>query len=62
MRCGKCGGKVTEIPMKNSDGVKGHCYFCNQCHNNFWKSIDETIINSPKILGVDLSEKEVRKK
>ena len=49
MRCGKCGGKVTEIPMKNSDGVKGHCYFCNQCHNNFWKSMDETIIDSPKI-------------
>lgn len=48
MRCRKCGGKVTEIPMKNSDGVKGHCYFCNQCHNNFWKPIDGTIIDSSK--------------
>ena len=62
MRCGKCGGKVTEIPMKNSDGVKGHCYFCNQCHNNFWKSMDGTIIDSPKILRMDLSEREVIKR
>lgn len=49
MRCGKFSGKVTEIPMKNSDGIKGHCYFCNQCYNNFWKSMDGTIIDSPKI-------------
>lgn len=62
MRCGKCGGKVTEIPMKNSDGVKGHCYFFNQCHNNFWKPMDGTIIDSPKILGVNLSERKARKR
>lgn len=58
MRCGKCGGKITEIPMKNGDGVKGHCYFCNGCHRDFWKSTDRTIIDSPKILGIDLSIKE----
>lgn len=58
MRCGKCGGKVTEIPMKNSDGVKGRYYFCNGCHNSFWKSMDGAIIDSPKILGVDLSKED----
>lgn len=58
MRCGKCGGKITEIPMKNSDGVKGHCYFCNGCRNSFWKSMDGTIVDQPKILGIDLSKED----
>lgn len=30
----KCGGKVGSIPMKNIDGVKGYCYFCNYCEKN----------------------------
>lgn len=62
MRCGKCGGKITGIPMRNQDGVKGRCYFCNSCHHSFWKSIDGKNIESHKkkyILGVDLSEREV---
>lgn len=61
MRCAKCGGKVIEIPMKNNDGVKGYCYYCNRCHRSFWKSLDGSIIDSQKkvvILGVDLSKGE----
>lgn len=63
MKCGKCGGKVTEIPMKNIDGVKGYCYYCHDCHNSFWKSIDGAIIDSQKevvILGADMSKGEAQ--
>ena len=60
MRCGKCGGKVTAIPMKNIDGVKGYCYFCNSCHNSFWKSLDGSIVDfcDVQILGADMSKAE----
>lgn len=59
MRCAKCGGKVGSIPMKNIDGVKGYCYFCNSCHNSFWKSLDGSIEDSSdvRILGADMSPK-----
>lgn len=64
MRCAKCGGEVTAaIPMKNIDGAKGRCYFCNQCHNSFWKSMDGTIIDSQKevvILGAYMSKGEAK--
>lgn len=40
MICFKCGGKVGSIPMKNINGVKGYCYYCNKCHSSFWKSLD----------------------
>lgn len=58
MRCSKCGGKVGAIPMKNIDGVKGYCYFCNSCHNSFWKSLDRSIVDSSdvRILGADMSK------
>lgn len=57
MRCAKCGGKVGSIPMKNIDGVKGYCYFCNSCHNSFWKSLDGSIVDfrDVQILGADMS-------
>lgn len=60
MRCAKCGGKVGSIPMKNIDGVKGYCYFCNSCHNSFWKSLDGSIVDSRdvQILGADMSNAE----
>lgn len=60
MRCAKCGGKVGSIPMKNIDGVKGYCYFCNSCHNSFWKSLDGSIVDSRdvRILGADMSKAE----
>lgn len=60
MRCAKCGGKVGSIQMKNIDGVKGYCYFCNSCHNSFWKSLDGSIEDSSDvmILGVDMSKAE----
>lgn len=60
MRCAKCGGKVGSIPMKNIDGIKGYCYFCNSCHNSFWKSLDGSIVDSRdvRILGVDMSKAE----
>lgn len=60
MRCAKCGGKVGAIPMKNIDGVKGYCYFCNSCHNSFWKSLDGSIVDSRdvRILGADMSKAE----
>lgn len=60
MRCAKCGGKVGSIPMKNIDGVKGYCYFCNSCHNSFWKSLDGSIIDfrDVQILGADMSKAE----
>ena len=59
MRCAKCGGKVGSIPMKNIDGVKGYCYFCNSCHHSFWKSLDGSIEDSSdvRILGADMSHK-----
>lgn len=45
--------------MKNIDGVKGYCYFCNSCHNSFWKSLDGSIVDSPKmIFGIDLSKED----
>lgn len=45
--------------MKNSDGVKGHCYFCNGCHHSFWKSMDGTIAaKKTLILGIDLSKED----
>lgn len=60
MRCAKCGGKVGSIPMKNIDGVKGYCYFCNSCHNSFWKSLDGSIVDfrDVQILGADTSKAE----
>lgn len=60
MRCAKCGGKVGAIPMKNIDGVKGYCYYCNSCHNSFWKSLDGSIVDSSdvRILGADMSKAE----
>lgn len=60
MRCAKCGGKVGSIPMKNIDGVKGYCYFCNSCHNSFWKSLDGSIVDfrDVQILGADMSKAE----
>lgn len=60
MRCAKCGGKVGSIPMKNINGVKGYCYFCNSCHNSFWKSLDGSIVDSRdvQILGADMSKAE----
>lgn len=60
MRCVKCGGKVGSIPMKNIDGVKGYCYFCNSCHNSFWKSLDRSIVDfrDVQILDADMSKAE----
>ena len=60
MICSKCGGKVGSIPMKNIDGVKGYCYFCNKCHSSFWKSLDGSIEDSSdvRILGADMSKAE----
>lgn len=60
MRCTKCGGKVGSIPMKNIYGIKGYCYFCNSCHNSFWKSLDGSIVDSRdvRILGADMSKAE----
>lgn len=59
MRCAKCGGKVGSIPMKNIDGVKGYCYYCNSCRNSFWKSLDGSIedFRDVQILGADMSPK-----
>ena len=60
MRCAKCGGKVGSIPMKNIDGAKGYCYFCNKCHSSFWKSLDGSIVDfrDVQILGADMSKAE----
>lgn len=60
MRCAKCGRKVGSIPMKNIDGAKGYCYFCNSCHNSFWKSLDGSIVDfrDVQILGADMSKAE----
>lgn len=60
MRCVKCGGKIVAIPMKNIDGVKGYCYYCNSCHHSFWKSLDGSIVDSRdvQILGADMSKAE----
>ena len=46
--------------MKNIDGVKGYCYFCNSCHNSFWKSLDGSIVDfrDVQILGADMSKAE----
>lgn len=45
--------------MKNINGVKGYCYYCNKCHNSFWKSLDGSIEDSSdvRILGADMSHK-----
>ena len=61
MRCAKCGGDIVEVPMKNNNDVEGYYYFCNKCNRAFWISPDGDIIDSPRILGMDLSEREVRK-
>ena len=60
MICSKCGGKVGSIPMKNIEGVKGYCYYCNRCHSSFWKSIDGSIVDSRdvRILGADINKEE----
>lgn len=60
MICKKCGGKIGAIPMKNIDGIKGYCYFCNRCHSSFWKSLDGSIEDSRdvRILGADMSKAE----
>ena len=61
MRCAICGGDITEIQMKNNYDVEGYYYFCNNCNRAFWISQDGDIIDSPRIFGIDLSEREVRK-
>ena len=61
MICAKCGGDIVEIPMKNNNDVEGYYYFCNKCNRAFWISPDGDIIDSPRIFGIDLSEREVRK-
>ena len=45
--------------MKNIDGVKGYCYYCNKCHRSFWKSLDGSLEDSSdvQILGADMSHK-----
>lgn len=45
--------------MKNIDGVKGYCYYCNKCHSSFWKSLDGSIEDPSdvRILGADMSPK-----
>ena len=64
MRCAKCGCKaIKAVPMKNIDDIEGYCYYCKGCHRCFWKSMDETIIDSKKediILGVDPSKGETQ--
>ena len=57
MKCAVCGGEVAELSMENSDGVKGCLYYCNACHRNFWQAPDGTIVDSPKVLSIDISEK-----
>ena len=57
MKCAKCGGDIVEIPMKNNNDVEGYYYFCNKCNRAFWISPDGDIIDSPRILSMDLSEK-----
>ena len=57
MRCGKCGGEIAKLSMENANGVKGCLYHCNACHRNFWKAPDGTIVDSPKVLSIDISEK-----
>lgn len=57
MKCAVCGGEVAKLSMKNSDGVKGFLYYCNACHRNFWQAQDGTIVDSPKVLSIDISEK-----
>lgn len=57
MKCVSCGGEVAKLSMENSDGVKGYLYYCNACHSNFWQSPDGTIVDSPKVLSIDISEK-----
>lgn len=61
MKCAKCDGDIIEIPMKNNDDVEGYYYFCKNCNRAFWISPDGDIIDSPRILSMDLSEREVRK-
>lgn len=57
MKCEVCGGEVAKLSMKNSDGVKGYLYYCNACRRNFWQAPDGTIVDSPKVLSIDISEK-----
>lgn len=64
MKCVKCGSEVLKIPMKNAYGEKGCYYYCNACHQNFYKSPDgdiaddlEPIGKNIVVLAVDMSEK-----
>ena len=57
MKCTVCGGEVAKLSMKNTDGVKGCLYHCNACRRNFWQAQDGTIVDSPKVLSIDISEK-----
>ena len=57
MKCAVCGGEVAKLSMENSDGVKGYLYHCNACYRNFWQASDGTIVDSPKVLSIDISEK-----
>ena len=57
MKCAVCGGEVAELSMENSDGVKGRLYYCNACHRNFWQAPDGTIVDSPRVLSIDINEK-----
>lgn len=57
MKCAACGGEVANLSMENSDGVKGCLYYCNACHRIFWQAPDGTIVDSPKVLSIDINEK-----
>ena len=55
MKCAKCGGDIVEVPIKNNYDVEGYYYFCNKCNRAFWISLDGDIVDSPRILSMDLS-------
>ena len=57
MKCAACGGEIAKLSMENSDGVKGYLYYCNACHRNFLKAPYGAIVDSPKVLSIDISEK-----
>ena len=61
MRCAKCGCDIVEVPIKNNNDVEGYYYFCNKCNRAFWISQDGDIVDQPRILSMDLIEREVRK-
>lgn len=60
MKCNECGGEIAKLSMENSDGVKGYLYHCNACHHNFWQAPDGTIVDSPKVLCIGISDKFMR--